>query len=90
MTAGQHQQEPGQGALLSLGANIEPWTSWQCSHPGPLWVVGVLTCAASDVLGEGAVGPSYCPDPNKVASSWRQLCQGDVSAVFPCFQVPCW
>lgn len=66
------------------------WSPWQCSHPNHLWVVGMLTCAASDVRGEGAVGSSYCPDPNKVASSRCQLCQGDIGAVLPCCQVPCW
>lgn len=91
MAADQHHREPG--ALLSLGANIDPipfWSPWQCSHPNHLWVVGMLTCAASDVRGEGAIGSSYCPDPNKVASSRCQLCQGDIGAVLPCCQVPCW
>lgn len=50
----------------------------------------MLTCAGGDVLWEGVVGSSYCPDPNKVASSWLQSCQGEVGAVLPHFQVPLW
>ena len=66
------------------------WSPLQCSHPNHPWMVWMLTCAASDAPGEGTVGSSYCPDTNKVASSRFQLCQGDIGAVLPCFQLPCW